>query len=92
MREWLCKIICRNTIEEEDNGRMETISMEQRIRDIRRRIDEQKAQIAYSEARSQPTRYNESIPSETQVMDQVQKTKETELADLKAKLTGKKNA
>lgn len=92
MREWLCKIICRNTIEGEDNGRMEAISMEQRIRDIRRRIDEQKARIAYTEAQSEPTRYDEQILQETPSVDPIQKTKETELADLKAKLTGKKNA
>ena len=90
MRQWLCKIICRNTTEGEGNGRMEAISMDERIRDIRRRIDEQKARIAYSETQSGTTIHNESIPSETQVVEQVPKTKDTELNDLKAKLLGKK--
>lgn len=92
MRQWLCKIICRDTTEGEDNGRMDAISMEQRILDIRRRIDEQRARIAYSETRSSITTHNESISPETPSVDQARKTKETELADLKAKLMGKKNA
>lgn len=89
MLNWLCKLICKNT-EGSHDDRMDTVSMEQRILDIRRRIEEQRARLGYTQTRSDPTRYDEQIPRETPRVDQAREAKNAELNDLKAKLLGKK--
>ena len=89
MRAWICKLICRNT-EGGQHDRMDTVSMEQRILDIRRRIEEQRARLGYTQTRSSTTRSYEQIPQETSSVDQTRETKNAELNDLKAKLLGKK--
>ena len=89
MFKWLCKILCKNN-ERQPHDRMDIISMEQRILDIRRRIEEQRARLGYTQTRSSATRYDEPIPQETPRVDQAREAKNAELNDLKAKLLGKK--
>lgn len=63
---------------------------EERIRDIRRRIEEQRAQLGYTQARSNPTLRNDSIPQQTSDVDKPKETRKKELDDIKAKLMGGK--
>ena len=63
---------------------------EERIRDIRRRIDEQRSRLEYTQARSKPIRRDDPIPQQTSDVDQAKTKRESELTDLKAKLMGRK--
>ena len=88
MREWLQKIFKKE--EGIDEREMEAFYREQRILDIKRRIEEQRAQLAHNKTRSITTRSYEQIPQETPRVDQAREAKNAELADLKAKLLGKR--
>jgi hypothetical protein len=90
MRQWLCKIICRDTTEGEDNGRMDAILMEQRIRDIRRRIEEQRARLGHTQARSTTIHRTNEVAQQKPNVDPTREAKNAELNNLKAKLLGKK--
>lgn len=91
MRQWLCKLLCAQGTEGELHDRMESIQREQRLLDIRRRIEEQRAAIERNQTRSDTTRNDEQIPPKTPSVDQARKAKNAELEDLKAKLTRKSN-
>ena len=70
---------------------LETMDMETRIRDIRRRIAEQHTRLGYTQtprstAESKSTRANESSMGQTSE----RANKEAEMNALKAKLMGKK--
>ena len=98
MREWLCKIICRsmgatNTVAERATHDREnnTLDLEAKVRDIRRRIAEQNRRL---------NRYSTSgdirQPKETNFKEKnlgatfERASKQAEMNALKAKLMGKK--
>jgi len=98
MREWLCKIICGKKVAAHDAaGRANsdrqdsTLDLEAKVRDIRRRINEQNRRLdRYSTS-------SHNVQSETRIsqkkdLDTAPKTtsRDAELNALKAKLMGKK--
>lgn len=91
MRDWLCKILCRNkSTERENNGTYTEWDIEARVRDLRRRIEEQKRAVGYYTPQSSVVRSNEKILESPPQRNIESTTKNTELNDLKAKLLGKK--
>ena len=98
MREWLCKIICRsmgatNTVAERATHDREnnTLDLETKVRDIRRRIAEQNRRLnrnSTSGAIRQPK--ERSITQENLGATSERASKQAEMNALKAKLMGKK--
>ena len=87
MFKWIAKLFK----EEENNERaVDAMEMELRILDIRRRIEEQRARIGYTQTQPDLARSNEQISPKTPSVDKTRESKETELNDLKAKLLGRK--
>ena len=87
MFKWIAKLFK----EEENNERaVDAMEMELRILDIRRRIEEQRARIGYTQTQPNLARSNEQILPKTPGVDKTRESKETELNDLKAKLLGRK--
>lgn len=91
MRDWLCKIICRDrSTVRENNDTDREWDIEARVRDLRRRIEEQKRAVGYYT--SQPTIIgsNGKILEQTQQQNKDPEIVKPDLDDLKAKLLGKK--
>lgn len=65
---------------------MEAFYLEQRILDIRRRIEQQRARIGYTQARPRTTQSNEQVLAETSSVEKARAAKNAELDALKAKL------
>ena len=68
----------------------ETSNIERKVRDLRRRIEEQKRAIGYYTTQSDTTQRTREIQKETSSVDEAREEKNAELNALKAKLIGKK--
>ena len=80
----------RGIFKTNEEGNDDRRDFEAKILDIRRRIKEQREQLARSEIRPIATQRHEEILGQTQSVDTAREKKNAELADLKAKLLGKK--
>ena len=95
MREWLCKIICKNlgatnTVAERAFHENSTYDFETKIRDLRRRIKEQYARLEHTQTQSRTTHKPKEVAEQTPNVDQARAAKNAELDAIKAKLMGKK--
>ena len=73
-----------------EEGNYDSGDLEAKILDIRRRIEEQRAQLAHRETRPVTARRHEEILGQTQSVDTTREKKNAELDAIKAKLLGKK--
>ena len=98
MREWLCKIICRNlgatnTVAERATHDREnnTLDLEAKVRDIRRRIAEQNKRLNRYSTSGDIRQSKETNFKKEKVDTTPERTsREAELNSLKAKLMGNK--
>ena len=98
MREWLCKIICRNmgatnTVAERANSDRQnsTLDLEAKVRDIRRRISEQNRRLdRYSTPGDTSKPKERSVTQKDLGPTSERASKDAEMNALKAKLTRKK--
>jgi len=97
MREWLCKIICKNmgatsTVAERANsGQSSTVDLETKVRDIRRRIAEQNRRLdRYSTSGDIRQPKETSFKEEKVDTTPERASRNAEMNALKAKLMGNK--
>ena len=92
MGKWFDKIISKLWGVDITTGRAEheTSDTERKVRNLRRRIEEQKRAIGYYTTQSDTTQRTREIQKETSSVDEAREEKNAELNALKAKLIGKK--
>ena len=94
MRDWLCKIICRDrSTVRENNDTDRKWDIEARVRDLRRRIAQLRARIGQStdDTSAQRVFAPEEEPLQRQSVDERgSASRPSQADDLKAKLLGKK--
>ena len=97
MREWLCKIICKNmgatsTVAERANsGQSSTVDLETKVRDIRRRIAEQNRRLDRYSTSGDIRQPEERSAKEKDLGETSERaSRNAEMNALKAKLMGNK--